>query len=162
MVRDRFDTLEELKSAHPIGEPGDAYAVGSEDDNTIYIWSEDLMNWKSVKDQRESPGNKERSARKAIQAPPVRRASRALKAIRESLGRQGQKEMWAQRGHEASKASRALPVRRETLATRVRREIKESKDLKGLLELRGPLVQKGPEENRAHKGSRGRKQSRFR
>ena len=48
VVRDRFDTLEELKSAHPIGEPGDAYAVGSEDDNTIYIWSEDLMNWKSI------------------------------------------------------------------------------------------------------------------
>ena len=49
------------------------------------------MNWKSIgklqgqrdrrarreiKVQRESPGNKERSARKAIQAPPVRRASR--------------------------------------------------------------------------------------
>ena len=48
MVRDRFDTLGDLKSAHPIGEPGDAYAVGSEDDNTIYIWSEDLMNWKSI------------------------------------------------------------------------------------------------------------------
>ena len=48
VVRDRFDTLEELKSSHPIGEPGDAYAVGSEDDNTIYIWSEDLMNWKSI------------------------------------------------------------------------------------------------------------------
>ena len=65
--------------------------------------------------------------------------------------------MWAQRGHEASKASRALPVRRETLATRVRREIKESKDLKGLLELRGPLGQRVPEGNRAHKGSRGRR-----
>lgn len=48
VVRDRFDTLGDLKSAHPIGEPGDAYAVGSEDDNTIYIWSEDLMNWKSI------------------------------------------------------------------------------------------------------------------
>jgi len=70
--------------------------------------------------------------------------------------------MWAQRGREASKASMALPVRRETLATRVQREIKESKDLKGLLELRGPLGQKVPEGNRAHKGSPVRKQSRFR
>ena len=162
VVRDRFDTLEELKSAHPIGEPGDAYAVGSEDDNTISRGQRDRRARRESKDQRESPGNKERSARKAIQAPPVRRASRALKAIRESLGRQVQKEMWAQRGHEASKASRALPVRRETLATRGRREIKESKDLKGLLELRGPLVRKVPEGNRDHKGSPVRQQSRFR
>ena len=38
-IKDRYDTLEEMKQAHPTGAEGDAYAIGSEDDNVIYIWS---------------------------------------------------------------------------------------------------------------------------
>lgn len=39
-LKGRFDTLAALEAAHPSGNPGDAYAVGSADDNTVYIWSE--------------------------------------------------------------------------------------------------------------------------
>lgn len=47
-VKDRYDTLEELKAAHPTGQAGDAYAVGSEDDNVIYLWSESQQDYTSV------------------------------------------------------------------------------------------------------------------
>ncbi|MBE6907541.1 MAG: collagen-like protein [Ruminococcaceae bacterium] len=43
-----YDSEESLKTAHPSGEDGDAYAVGSEADNTIYIWSTDESTWKNV------------------------------------------------------------------------------------------------------------------
>ena len=39
-LKGRYDTLAALEAAHPSGNPGDAYAVGSADDNTVYIWSE--------------------------------------------------------------------------------------------------------------------------
>lgn len=43
-----YDSEESLKTAHPSGEDGDAYAVGSEADNAIYIWSADDGTWKNV------------------------------------------------------------------------------------------------------------------
>lgn len=47
-VKDRYETLEELKQAHPTGQSGDAYAVGTEDDNVIYLWSESQQDYTSV------------------------------------------------------------------------------------------------------------------
>ena len=44
-VQGIYPTLEALQAAHPAGEPGMAYAVGSETDNTIYIWSGDAAAW---------------------------------------------------------------------------------------------------------------------
>ncbi len=44
----RYDTLENLQSAHPAGSPGDAYAVGSAQENTIYIWQEDGAQWQEL------------------------------------------------------------------------------------------------------------------
>lgn len=46
-VLGRYDTLEQLKQAHPSGQPGNAYAVGTETDNIIYIWGES-EDWQSV------------------------------------------------------------------------------------------------------------------
>lgn len=43
-----YATLEELKSAHPAGAAGDAYAVGTATDNLIYIWDVLSASWQSI------------------------------------------------------------------------------------------------------------------
>lgn len=47
-VKDRYETLEELKAEHPTGQGGDAYAIGTADDNIIYIWSESQNDYTPV------------------------------------------------------------------------------------------------------------------
>lgn len=44
-VQGRFETLEALKTAHPAGTAGLAYAVGTADSNVIYVWSEESGGW---------------------------------------------------------------------------------------------------------------------
>ena len=44
----RYDTLELLQQAHPTGSAGDAYAVGSAEENEIYLWDADQQSWVSV------------------------------------------------------------------------------------------------------------------
>lgn len=44
----RYDTLQALKDVHPVGNPGDAYAIGSIENNEIYIWSVDNADWINV------------------------------------------------------------------------------------------------------------------
>lgn len=48
IVKGRYETLQELQQAHPTGAAGDAYAVGTEDDNTIYLWDIDLLAWNEI------------------------------------------------------------------------------------------------------------------
>lgn len=43
-----YPTLDELKQAHPTADAGAAYAVGTADDNTIYVYSIDTNNWESI------------------------------------------------------------------------------------------------------------------
>ena len=43
-----YPTLDELKQAHPTADAGTAYAVGTADDNTVYIYSTDTNNWENV------------------------------------------------------------------------------------------------------------------
>ena len=47
-ILDIYPTLTELKVAHPTGNEGDAYAVGTDTDNTIYLWGVDKGEWVSV------------------------------------------------------------------------------------------------------------------
>ena len=47
-VKDRYETLEELKAARPTGQVGDVYAVGTEEDNVIFIWSESQQDYTSI------------------------------------------------------------------------------------------------------------------
>lgn len=47
-VYGRYDTLEQLQSAHPAGSLGEAYSVGSESDNVVYIWSVEAAAWVSI------------------------------------------------------------------------------------------------------------------
>lgn len=48
VVNGRYDTLSALKAAHPTGNPGEAYAVGSVESNIIYVWSDDLNDWDPI------------------------------------------------------------------------------------------------------------------
>lgn len=48
VVKDRYETLEALKIAVPSASPGDAYAVGTPENNEIYIWSESFQDYTSV------------------------------------------------------------------------------------------------------------------
>lgn len=47
-VRDRYATYELLVAAHPTGEAGEAYAVGTEEDNVVYIWGVDVLAWVNI------------------------------------------------------------------------------------------------------------------
>ncbi len=42
------ETLELLKDTHAVGQAGDAYAVGSATDNTVYLWDQDASAWVNV------------------------------------------------------------------------------------------------------------------
>lgn len=48
VIKGRFDSLSALTAAHSAGVEGDAYAVGSETNNTIYIWSSDESSWTNI------------------------------------------------------------------------------------------------------------------
>lgn len=43
-----YPTLDELKRAHPAADAGVAYAVGTADDNTVYIYSTDTNDWENI------------------------------------------------------------------------------------------------------------------
>lgn len=43
-----YGTLAALQSAHPTGSEGDAYAVGTPEDNEVYIWDVDAGAWKNL------------------------------------------------------------------------------------------------------------------
>lgn len=44
-ILDVYATLADLQSAHPTGQPGDAYQVGSAGSYTLYIWSSSQSAW---------------------------------------------------------------------------------------------------------------------
>lgn len=45
-----YATLLDLETAHPTGSAGNAYAIGTESSNTIYIWDVDVNDWIDVGD----------------------------------------------------------------------------------------------------------------
>lgn len=47
-VKGMYATLDELKAAHPAGAEGDAYIIGSENTNVVYIWDVDAVGWVNV------------------------------------------------------------------------------------------------------------------
>ncbi len=50
----RYDDLEALEAAHPAGEKGDAWAVGSVEENEIFVWSD--AGWESIGSMQGPPG----------------------------------------------------------------------------------------------------------
>lgn len=48
VIKSLYPTLTALETAHPTGSEGDAYAVGSDTDNTIYLWDVDKGEWTNI------------------------------------------------------------------------------------------------------------------
>lgn len=48
VVLGRYNSLTLLEGAHPTGNKGDAYAVGSETDNVVYLWDVDAKKWNPI------------------------------------------------------------------------------------------------------------------
>lgn len=48
VVRGMYTSLDELIAAHPAGSAGDAYAVGTSDSNTTYLWDVDRQAWQDM------------------------------------------------------------------------------------------------------------------
>lgn len=55
-VLGRYDTLAALKAAHPAGSEGEAWAVGTPEDNDIYLWDVDAGDWANVGSLQGPPG----------------------------------------------------------------------------------------------------------
>jgi len=55
-VLGRYDTLDELMAAHPAGSEGDAWAVGSAEDNDVYLWDVDAQTWRNIGSLQGPPG----------------------------------------------------------------------------------------------------------
>lgn len=55
-VLGRYDTLAALKAAHPTGSEGEAWAVGTPEDNDIYLWDVDAGDWANVGSLQGPPG----------------------------------------------------------------------------------------------------------
>ena len=55
-VLGRYDTLDALQAAHPAGSKGDAWAVGSAEDNDVYLWDVDAQAWRNIGSLQGPPG----------------------------------------------------------------------------------------------------------
>jgi len=55
-VLGRYDTLDALQAAHPAGSEGDAWAVGSAEDNDTYLWNVDTQAWQNIGSLQGPPG----------------------------------------------------------------------------------------------------------
>ncbi len=55
-VLGRYDTLDALQAAHPAGSEGDAWAVGSAEDNDVYLWDVDAQTWRNIGSLQGPPG----------------------------------------------------------------------------------------------------------
>ena len=55
-VLGRYGTLDELMAAHPAGSEGDAWAVGSAEDNDVYLWDVDAQAWRNIGSLQGPPG----------------------------------------------------------------------------------------------------------
>lgn len=69
MVSGRYSTLADLEDAHPTGQKGEAYAVGTPDNNVVYIWSEDVQAWQNVGSIRGPEGPEGKQGPAGAQGP---------------------------------------------------------------------------------------------
>lgn len=70
VVSGRYDTLDELTEAHPSGGEGEAWAVGSAEENSIYLWDLDAQSWKNIGSLQGPPGSEGPEGRPGQQGEP--------------------------------------------------------------------------------------------
>ena len=86
-ILDRFETYAQLIAAHPTGNAGEAFAVGTTEENVVYIWGIDTLAWVNigaVQGAQGPRGPQGIQAKEVKLARPVRQAHKAQKAHRVS------------------------------------------------------------------------------
>jgi hypothetical protein len=58
VIRALYSSLGDLVAAHPTGEAGDAYAIGTSENNTIYLWDVDANSWVNIGAMQGPKGDK--------------------------------------------------------------------------------------------------------
>lgn len=76
-----YETYETLLTKHPTGQPGDAYCVGTEADNTAYFWDEEQHSWKSIGSLRGETGKTGSQGEQGIPGEPGKAASIAIGTV---------------------------------------------------------------------------------
>lgn len=90
-VKGLYSTLEALETAHPTGSEGDAYAVGTETSNVIYLWNVDTAEWNNVGSLMGPQGPQGEQGVQGIQGPQGEQGSTGAQGIQGIQGPQGLK-----------------------------------------------------------------------
>ena len=146
-VRDRYDSLEALKQAHPTGTTGQAYAVGTALDNEIYIWSESRADWVSVGKLQGPEGP---------QGPKGDQGDRGPKGDQGARGEQGIQGEPGPQGTPGTKGDKGDPGPQGiTFKPSVSAEGVLSWTNDGSMENPEPVDLKGPKGDQGEKGEKG-------
>lgn len=89
VVLGRYETLEALEAAHPAGSGGDAWAVGTAEDNDIYLWDVDALAWQNVGSLQGPPGPQGAQGETGEAGPQGERGETGPEGPRGPQGEQG-------------------------------------------------------------------------
>ena len=84
-----YASLTALKEAHPTGEKGDSYAVGTYDSNTIYIWDVDKERWTNVGALQGPQGPQGVQGIQGVQGPKGEQGEQGIQGIQGPQGEKG-------------------------------------------------------------------------
>ena len=84
-----YASLTALKEAHPTGEKGDSYAVGTYDSNTIYIWDVDKEQWTNVGALQGPQGPQGVQGIQGVQGPKGEQGEQGIQGIQGPQGEKG-------------------------------------------------------------------------
>ena len=84
-----YASLIALKEAHPTGEKGDSYAVGTYDSNTIYIWDVDKEQWTNVGALQGPQGPQGVQGIQGVQGPKGEQGEQGIQGIQGPQGEKG-------------------------------------------------------------------------
>lgn len=91
VVKGLYATLAALLAAHPTGEAGDAYAVGTAASNTVYLWDVDQADWENVGQIQGPAGPQGATGPTGPQGPAGATGPQGIKGDTGDTGAQGPK-----------------------------------------------------------------------
>lgn len=103
-IKSLYDTLYDLQIAHPTGEVGDAYGVGTVNDNTVYIWDDDKKTWTDIGAMRGPQGA---TGEQGPQGPQGEQGPQGIQGVQGIQGEQGEQGI---QGPEGPQGPQGLPA----------------------------------------------------
>ena len=76
-----YPTYEDMTKAHPIGTAGDAYCIGTKDDNEVWFWNEEKNAWKNIGSMKGDQGEIGSQGIQGIQGIPGENATISIGAV---------------------------------------------------------------------------------